>query len=156
MAVERRDAPCAEPRLQLPERGAPGIGKDEVEPAEPLLREIVGAAPFTERRERHRGVEIVEAAHGGAAFEQNARCLAAVRAVRRQQRGIAVGELAARYRTGLVPSAIEMERAAARQHDEVAMRRVVGHVPLEEHDAVSAPGEGVDEAAPERRVPVPP
>ena len=155
-AVERRHAARTQLVAQGVERAAAGVGEHEVEAAEPLRPHIADRLPGREPRQGHRRVEIVEAAHGGAAAHHQFRRRQRIRAVGSDHARIRLGQRTARARQRLGPIGIEHQLAAFRQRVQVAVQGVVVDVALEEGDAVAVGEERRDQRAPQRRVPVAP
>jgi phosphomannomutase len=156
VAVERRDAPCAESLLQLGERGAAGVAQHEIECAEPVLGNVFDHLARTEPRERHGRVEIVEDAQRRCALiAQESRGFASIRAVRGDDHRIGIPDVRACALPDVVPLAIENELGSG-QCVQVAMLRVVRDVALEEDDIVPAASECANQATPQRRMSVAP
>ena len=155
MPVERRDAARAESGAEPVERGAAGVAQHEIEIAQAAGADIGEALAAIEARQRHRRIEIVEDPHGARRVEDQTGRVDAVGAERGDDRDIGVGDHAPGLAPDVVPVLVQHE-LAARHLEEVAGGGIIGHVALEERDAVATAGERPAQAAPERRVAVAP
>ncbi len=154
-AVERCDAPRAQARAQRRQRRAAGVAQHEVEAAQPLGREIRHRLSRRQPRQRHRGIEVVEAAHRAAVQHQRRR-RPPVRTIGGDDRRVGPRQGPSRLRQRRPPIGIEHEPRSVGKPLQVAMFGVPRDIALEEHDAMSRRRQRADQAPPERCMAVSP
>ncbi len=155
MAVKRRHPPRAQASRQPLQRGAAGEAEHEIEVAQAPRSDIGESLAFLDPRQGDRRVEVIEQLEGRGAGEHQLGRRDAIRAVGGHDGDVRARRLAQGVAPHLLPLGIEDE-PSVRYLAEVARPGVIAHVLFEEDDPAAAPGEALDEPAPERRMTVSP
>ena len=154
-AIERGHPPRAQPRTHRIESAAAGVAQHEVERCQTVRAEIGDRLACGQAVERHRRIEIVEAAKHVDIADEVGRA-ERVGAERGHHRDVRLADRTASPFQDLRPTGIEDQRAAIGEHGQVSIVSVVTNVALEERDPVAARRQRPDQPAPQRGVTVSP
>jgi phosphomannomutase len=146
----------AESLAQGSECSAAGVAENQVKIPQPAGRQVVNRLAGREARQGDRGVEIVKDVHsGGGGVETQLRRGIRVGAVGGDEGYVSLSGMVRGGRGDVVPIRVE-HQLRVRESGEIPVRCVVGNVPLEEYDFVTALGECADQTTPQRRMAITP
>ncbi len=155
-AVERTSLACAQLRLQhFAEERAAGEGEVAGEEGHLVGPQVLGAAA-AERRDRHRGVDVVEEERLDARAGQAVDHPRPLVHVRSHQHGVGLARLGQRAGLHRVPRRVQVQRREAGVREVAVLAAVPGRIPLPEAHLVPPRGEGGEQRAVGGGVAVPP
>jgi hypothetical protein len=154
-AVQRRHPVRAQTGTQRIERRTPGIAQHQIEIPKTTRPDIAGRLAGLQPGQGDRRIQVIETLDRHPRSQHQIRSLDTVRAIGGDHADIGIGEMAVGQRNRIRPVPVQ-HQFPARYVEQVAMAGVIGHIPFEEHDMVTAADQRPAQAAPQRAVSVAP